>query len=228
MHTAHCARNITLCTICKEPFPKSSIEVHKKDCEAESKRKNEQQSRNATRFSPSKFQIRQSSYSQSNVAESFRSKGTLNELKERKIESRRENEQRQKENDRRDRQYESKEWQGNLRDRQSDSRNRQNDLRNRQIDLGARESEMRDRKFEGRDSQIESRKSETRERQNTSSFQKQSSIRKESVTFAEDTTKQKQNSLNSVKNMVYRSENLDGAKAKATSMLACKYCDLGK
>ncbi|XP_018336412.1 TRAF-type zinc finger domain-containing protein 1 isoform X3 [Agrilus planipennis] len=33
MHTAHCTRNISLCNICKEPFPKSQIEDHKKTCE---------------------------------------------------------------------------------------------------------------------------------------------------------------------------------------------------
>nr|XP_022899777.1 TRAF-type zinc finger domain-containing protein 1-like isoform X2 [Onthophagus taurus] len=29
MHTAHCARNITLCPICKEPIPKNQFEEHK-------------------------------------------------------------------------------------------------------------------------------------------------------------------------------------------------------
>lgn len=32
MHTAHCARKITLCQICKEPVPKNSFETHKKHC----------------------------------------------------------------------------------------------------------------------------------------------------------------------------------------------------
>lgn len=30
MHTAHCARRITLCTTCKEPIPKDQIEQHRK------------------------------------------------------------------------------------------------------------------------------------------------------------------------------------------------------
>lgn len=33
MHTAHCARNITLCKICKEPVPKSQFEEHSKKCQ---------------------------------------------------------------------------------------------------------------------------------------------------------------------------------------------------
>lgn len=32
MHTAHCARNITLCPTCKEPVPKSQYDDHKKTC----------------------------------------------------------------------------------------------------------------------------------------------------------------------------------------------------
>lgn len=34
MHTAHCARNITLCQVCKEPIPKNQFEDHKKKCVA--------------------------------------------------------------------------------------------------------------------------------------------------------------------------------------------------
>lgn len=34
MHTAHCARNITLCQVCKEPIPKNHFEEHKKSCVA--------------------------------------------------------------------------------------------------------------------------------------------------------------------------------------------------
>lgn len=36
MHTAHCARNITLCKTCKEPVPKSEYEQHLKKCNAKS------------------------------------------------------------------------------------------------------------------------------------------------------------------------------------------------
>lgn len=32
MHTAHCARNITLCPTCKEPISKANFEEHKKLC----------------------------------------------------------------------------------------------------------------------------------------------------------------------------------------------------
>lgn len=32
MHTAHCARNITLCPACKEPIPKNKFEEHKRRC----------------------------------------------------------------------------------------------------------------------------------------------------------------------------------------------------
>ncbi|KAL3271684.1 hypothetical protein HHI36_022157 [Cryptolaemus montrouzieri] len=32
MHTAHCARNITLCKVCKEPVPKLQFEEHAKAC----------------------------------------------------------------------------------------------------------------------------------------------------------------------------------------------------
>lgn len=32
MHTAHCARNITLCKTCKEPVPKAQYEEHAKKC----------------------------------------------------------------------------------------------------------------------------------------------------------------------------------------------------
>lgn len=28
MHTAHCFRNISLCKICNEPFPKSDLDTH--------------------------------------------------------------------------------------------------------------------------------------------------------------------------------------------------------
>lgn len=34
MHTAHCARNITLCKTCKEPVPKAQFEEHAKKCQA--------------------------------------------------------------------------------------------------------------------------------------------------------------------------------------------------
>lgn len=34
MHTAHCARNITLCRVCKEPIPKNQFETHAKKCVA--------------------------------------------------------------------------------------------------------------------------------------------------------------------------------------------------
>lgn len=34
MHTAHCARNITLCKTCKEPVPKAQFEEHSKKCQA--------------------------------------------------------------------------------------------------------------------------------------------------------------------------------------------------
>lgn len=34
MHTAHCARNITLCKTCKEPVPKAQYEEHAKKCQA--------------------------------------------------------------------------------------------------------------------------------------------------------------------------------------------------
>jgi hypothetical protein len=34
MHTAHCARNITLCHVCREPIPKNQFEAHKKSCVA--------------------------------------------------------------------------------------------------------------------------------------------------------------------------------------------------
>lgn len=33
MHTAHCARNITLCKSCKEPVPKAQYEEHLKKCQ---------------------------------------------------------------------------------------------------------------------------------------------------------------------------------------------------
>lgn len=33
MHTAHCARNITLCKNCKEPVPKTQFEEHTKKCQ---------------------------------------------------------------------------------------------------------------------------------------------------------------------------------------------------
>lgn len=33
MHTAHCARNITLCKKCKEPIPKNLFEEHSKKCQ---------------------------------------------------------------------------------------------------------------------------------------------------------------------------------------------------
>lgn len=32
MHTAHCARNITLCPQCKEPVPKAQFQEHKDQC----------------------------------------------------------------------------------------------------------------------------------------------------------------------------------------------------
>lgn len=32
MHTAHCARNITLCKVCKEPIPKNQFDDHAKAC----------------------------------------------------------------------------------------------------------------------------------------------------------------------------------------------------
>lgn len=32
MHTAHCARNITLCKVCKEPVPKAEYDKHLKKC----------------------------------------------------------------------------------------------------------------------------------------------------------------------------------------------------
>ena len=34
MHTLHCMRNITLCTICDEPIPKRELEDHKQQCSA--------------------------------------------------------------------------------------------------------------------------------------------------------------------------------------------------
>lgn len=33
MHTVHCARNITLCKTCNEPFPKSQYDDHAKSCQ---------------------------------------------------------------------------------------------------------------------------------------------------------------------------------------------------
>lgn len=33
MHTMHCARNITLCKVCKEGIPKAQFEEHQKTCE---------------------------------------------------------------------------------------------------------------------------------------------------------------------------------------------------
>lgn len=33
MHTAHCARNITLCPVCKEPVPKAQFPEHRDKCE---------------------------------------------------------------------------------------------------------------------------------------------------------------------------------------------------
>lgn len=39
MHTAHCARNITLCKKCKEPIPKSQFEEHSKSCKPQNPKK---------------------------------------------------------------------------------------------------------------------------------------------------------------------------------------------
>lgn len=40
MHTAHCARNITLCQTCKEPVPKNQYDDHKRTCNGATPRKN--------------------------------------------------------------------------------------------------------------------------------------------------------------------------------------------
>ena len=36
MHTLHCMRNITLCSVCDEPIPKREFEDHKQHCIASS------------------------------------------------------------------------------------------------------------------------------------------------------------------------------------------------
>lgn len=41
MHTAHCARNITLCPICKEPIPKNEFEKHKSKHKSNTSKVNE-------------------------------------------------------------------------------------------------------------------------------------------------------------------------------------------
>ena len=34
MHTLHCIRNITLCSVCDEPIPKREFDDHKQQCSA--------------------------------------------------------------------------------------------------------------------------------------------------------------------------------------------------
>lgn len=68
MHTAHCARNITLCQICKEPISKNLFDEHKKKCVAPKPKIRKPEPQPLTNFEKSEYYQQRKSIEDKKIA----------------------------------------------------------------------------------------------------------------------------------------------------------------